>query len=249
MWAARCMHEAQLHESNSYITLTYAPEHLPPTGSLVPSDMQKFFKRLRKKHKIRYFYCGEYGDIGGRPHYHAIIFGYDFPDKVLFKTRDEIKYYVSDELAKLWIYGTHLIGEVTFESAAYVARYCLKKVTGDEAFDHYNDINYHTGEIYNTYLPEYSRMSTKPGIGRDWFFKYHTDCFPSDFLIVDDKKIKIPRYYQKILNNYDSTLLEQIKAKRVIKAKKHAENNSPARLQVRKRVHELKAKQLVRTLE
>ena len=33
-WAMRCMHEASLYKNNCFITLTYAPEKLPPSGSL-----------------------------------------------------------------------------------------------------------------------------------------------------------------------------------------------------------------------
>jgi len=47
-WAIRCVHEASMHENNCFITLTYAPEYLPPDGGLIKSDFQKFIKRLRK---------------------------------------------------------------------------------------------------------------------------------------------------------------------------------------------------------
>lgn len=77
-WATRCMHEAHMHESSSFITLTYSPEHLPENGSLVRKHFTDFLKRLRKalgSVKIRYFGCGEYGSKLERPHYHAIIVG------------------------------------------------------------------------------------------------------------------------------------------------------------------------------
>ena len=54
-WAIRCVHEAQLYEANCFITLTYAPEHLPKNGSLVLEHFQKFMKRLRKRVGFVYF--------------------------------------------------------------------------------------------------------------------------------------------------------------------------------------------------
>ena len=86
-WAVRCMHEASLYKRNCFITLTYSNEYLPPNMSLVKSDFQKFMKRLRKRcgSSVRYYYCGEYGENFGRPHYHAILFGFDFKDKVYWR--------------------------------------------------------------------------------------------------------------------------------------------------------------------
>lgn len=128
-WAIRCMHESSLHEFNSFITLTYAPKHLPPGGTLVLKHWQQFMYRLRKKYGkgIRFFHCGEYGEKLGRPHYHAILFGLDFADKTKWKMRRGYQTWRSKSLEKLWPFGHSEIGSVTFESAAYVARYILKK--------------------------------------------------------------------------------------------------------------------------
>ena len=135
----RCMHEKQSHERSAFITLTYDEEHLPQDGGLDVSHFQKFMKRLRKKRgKVRFFHCGEYGDMKGRPHYHAILFGIDFwDDQVLVEEKNDNPYYISAELAQLWPFGQHRIGEVTFESSAYVARYIMKKITGKQAPEHY----------------------------------------------------------------------------------------------------------------
>ncbi len=119
-WAVRCMHESTLHEENSFITLTYAPKHLPANGSLSSgkrSHLQLFFKRLRKAIYpilIRYYACGEYGEELSRPHYHALIFGYEFPDKELWKTIRGNKIYESKMLESLWGMGFCSIGDVTF---------------------------------------------------------------------------------------------------------------------------------------
>ena len=160
-WAIRMAHEAQLHEDNCFLTLTYNDENLPKHNSLKLKDFQKFMKRLRKAFgkKIRFFHCGEYGEKFQRPHYHAIIFGLDFKDKILFSEQNDQKLYISPTLNKIWGLGHATIGDVTFQSAAYVARYITKKITGDRAQDHYNEINYETGEILSERRPEYTTIS------------------------------------------------------------------------------------------
>ena len=160
-WAVRCCHESSLHIFNSFITLTYDPSHLPVDGSLNIEHFQKFMKRLRKKlHplKIRFFHCGEYGDLTRRPHYHALIFGYAFPDRKLFKKSKSGDLYTSELLTKVWGLGHASVGDLTFESAAYVARYIMKKVNGDLVKSHYEAIDYETGEIFNL-KPEYVSIS------------------------------------------------------------------------------------------
>ena len=84
-WAIRCMHEAEMQDNNSFITLTYDDQNLPRHGSLDKTHFQKFMKRMREHLsplKIRFYHCGEYGEKYTRPHYHSLIFGYDFPDGV-----------------------------------------------------------------------------------------------------------------------------------------------------------------------
>uniref|UniRef100_UPI0040482461 rolling circle replication-associated protein n=1 Tax=Shewanella sp. TaxID=50422 RepID=UPI0040482461 len=135
-WAIRCVHEAQLHQDNCFITLTYNDDYLPENGTLVKRDFQLFMKRLRKKypHAVRYYQCGEYGSKTHRPHYHACLFGHDFKDKTLWqKGSDGTPLYISSSLQDLWSSDGHsigfsTIGTVTFQSAAYVARYIMKKI-------------------------------------------------------------------------------------------------------------------------
>ncbi len=101
-WAIRCVHEAELHEENCFITLTFSPENINKKGTLIKADFQKFMKRLRKKYigkVIRYMHCGEYGEIGNRPHHHACIFGLDFKDKIYWKNSESGKrIYTSETL-------------------------------------------------------------------------------------------------------------------------------------------------------
>ena len=153
------MHEASLHDENSFLTLTYSDENLPPGGSLHLPDFQNFMKRLRKSiapKRVRFYHCGEYGDILSRPHYHALLFGYDFDDRKFFAKRNENSVYTSTELSSLWPHGFSVVGSVTFESAAYVARYVMKKVTGERSLDHYGGLK-----------PEYTTMSRRPELVRD----------------------------------------------------------------------------------
>lgn len=257
-WAARCMHEIQLHEENCFITLTYDDEHLPDDYSLRKEDFQKFLKRLRKEiypRKIRYFMCGEYGDDSWRPHYHAIIFNYSFPDKQRVQIREvENPYYISDQLSSLWPYGYHMVAEANFDTAAYVARYCTKKITGEKAESHYNrvitDWNEFTGEITHfqevDLVPEYATQSKRPAIGKDWYQRYKGDCFPSDFLIVDGRKVPVPRYYDKLLEREDEYLLALQKQKRKFKAIERAEDNTFYRLYQRQIAKEAQTKTLKR---
>jgi len=202
-WAVRCMHEASLHEFNSFLTLTYDDKHVPGNGSLRYRDFQLFMKRLRKRFACfdvtrwmmvpRFYMAGEYGEQGRRPHFHACVFGVDFPDKVyLRKSPAGETLYRSAMLEALWPFGFSSIGAVTFESAGYVARYILKKVTGDLAGEHYGEL-----------VPEFNRMSLKPGIGARWIEAYLDDVFVQDGVFVHDRKVKTPVYYDRYLKLVD----------------------------------------------
>jgi len=241
-WAVRCMHEASLHDENCFLTLTYNDDNLPKDGSLVKKHMQDFVKRLRKKYedrKISIFYCGEYGDNFNRPHYHACVFNLDFSDKVRFKRVGQNWIYVSDELSKLWKYGYTAIGDLTFESAAYVARYCTKKVTGAKAEAHY------AGR-----LPEFAQMSKRPAIGKVWFEKYGMhDVYAYDECISNGVGGKPPRYYDKLLEKIDAEKLQKVKDVRKLKAEKKMDDNSHRRLIVKEKCAQDRFKKLMRNYE
>lgn len=237
-WAIRCVHEASLYEENCFLTLTYSPENLPVNGSLDKSHFQKFMKRLRKRfpdRKIRYFQCGEYGDLYQRPHYHACLFNFDFPDKQLYKVTDGIRTYTSELLEEIWGLGFCIIGSVTFESAAYVARYITKKITGEKASEHYGDRQ-----------DEYVTMSRRPGIATDWFNTYKDDVFPSDFIVINGKKVGVPKFYDGLL---EEEVLDAIKKDRRYSAYEHWENNTYNRLYVREQVQNKRFKLLKRSFE
>lgn len=218
-WAIRIMHESKMHEQNCFITLTFNQAELEKRSnpqSLDKSEYQRFMKRLRKRYgkSIRFFHCGEYGDLNKRPHYHAIIFGLDFKDKKLWSERDGNKLYTSEALQQLWPYGFSTIGEVTFQSAAYVARYIMKKQTGDGAEDHYTRWDPLTGEGRGV-EPEYCTMSRMPGIGRTWLEKYKSDVYPHDYVIINNHQVKPPRYYDSLLPEEE---LNELKLRRIEQA-------------------------------
>jgi len=240
-WALRCVHEAKLHEDNCFITLTYSDKHLPKSGSLNKRDFQLFMKRLRKKFpdsKIRYYMCGEYGDQLSRPHYHAVIFGFDFPDKIRFHRKRTEPLFTSKILDSLWDKGHCTIGAMSFESAAYVARYCTKKITGPGSKEYYGDK-----------LPEFATMSRRPGIGRGLYDQFKKDIYPSDFMIIRGYKCKPPRFYDKILEDVNPLMLEQIKAARTARADSFARDATYRRLKDREICRQAKFRQLSRSME
>jgi len=249
-WAVRCVHEASLHEDNCFITLTYNNESLPEDGSLNKKHFQDFMKRLRKKFKnkkIRYYHCGEYGDKNFRPHYHAIIFGLEFDDQKLFTVTNGEKLYTSEILEKLWPFGFSTIGTVTFESAAYVARYVMKKVNGKNAKNHYERIDSNTGEIYNL-VPEYNTMSRRPGIASKWFDKYKDDVYPSDNIHLREKTFRPPKFYDKMYEHLMPDEMEKIKKQRMINMQKHADDNTADRLAVKEQVKNAQLNKLIRSI-
>lgn len=247
-WAMRCMHESQLHLDNSFVTLTYGDEHLPENASLRYRDFQLFMKRLRKTGvKARFFMCGEYGDQYGRPHFHACLFGVDFPDRVLFrKMASGCNLYTSRVLASLWPFGFCSIGDVTFESAAYVARYVIKKML--PKVERLGIVDMSTGEL-QLKASEFVHMSLKPGIGHDWFLKYRLDVFENDYVIVKGRKCKPPIYYSKLLSVIDPDSAEFMELARYRKSFACELDNSPARLAVREQVARAALAFKVRTLE
>lgn len=223
-WACRCVHEASLYKHNFFLTLTYDDQHLKWTSdgeqTLFKKDFQDFMKRLRKyfydrdkDNKIRYFYCGEYGGQTHRPHYHAILFncppfvdvqeiGHNYAKQPL---------YHSDILDSIWKNGRVILGTVTYDSCAYVARYVSKKslcanFDFDEQFkkfDASNGENHVDGIVTDSPLPEYIGMSNRPGIGAGWFSKFGvTDCIPRDRIVLQTSsrtlQVKVPKYYTKL---------------------------------------------------
>jgi len=231
-WATRISHELQSWSEACFLTLTYREESLPPGASLDPSHLCLFFKRLRTclgrradPRRVRYFACGEYGEIGGRPHYHVVLFGFDFRgDRKRVATRNGFDVYTSELLEKLWTFGSCEIGSVTPGSAMYVARYVNAKADGAS-----RALGRH---------PEFQRVSQ--GIGRAWVARYGEDL-RGDFVVQLSQtraiKRKVPRYYDKLR---DPAYVEQLKARRKKLAQKSWRDNTPRRLADRGEVHKAK---------
>ena len=216
-WATRCYHEARLHKVNSFITLTYREQNLPKDKNLNHTHFQEFISRLRahgrrQNHigKIRYFMSGEYGNIKNtfRPHYHALIFNYEFDDKIpVGRDNNGEQLYTSKTLEKLWSHGFVTIGDVNLKTAQYVAKYIYKK---QENMNEYGTDFYENNNI----VPEYIKMSNRPGIGRKWLEKWYTDVYPRDGVIIDGDTRTVPKYYDSILDKIDPELLTRVKDKR-----------------------------------
>lgn len=246
-WAVRCEHEISLHEHNCFVTLTYDDNNLPVDESLSLPDIQKFNKRLRKKFGagIKIFYAGEYGDINRRPHYHSILFNMNFPDRKPFKrlgsgfTIDQ-----SAILSELWPFGFSSIGAATFESAAYVARYCLKKVTGEASAEHYKHVTRY-GELVDL-VPEFAHMSK--GIGAEWLKRHCSDVYPADRVVSRGGRVgRPPRYYAKYFASVNPMMSDELKEQRALSGIAEAWNNTPQRLAVREQVKQAQLRHLRRS--
>ena len=234
-WATRATHEAQLHDNNCFVTLTYSDEHLPENATLKKEDLQKFIKLVRyhfRPLEVKYLACGEYGSESNthRPHYHICFFGIDAPDKELFFTNrygDPI--YRSELFERIWKKGHVTIGQFNYRTASYTARYTIKKMETSENYQFKHEIiDKYTGEtnydpvaarkyyLMRNKIPEFITMSQ--GIGRKWHDKFKSDTH-KDYITVNNHKAKIPKYYDKLLERKDPERLEQIKEARVAKAK------------------------------
>ncbi len=270
MWAIRIVHESYLHlddQGNSWLTLTYRSpsecteqqlkdgHYVDKHYQLRPSHVSKFIRALRKQnpdHKIRYFYCGEYGDENQRPHYHVCLFNHSFKDQQLYKDDEGFYTYTSPSLDKVWPYGFSTIAELNFNTASYTAGYCFKKITGKRARDHYLRCD-ENGEAF-WLLPEYIRMSTgrkKPcGLGAKFYEKYKSDIFPRDSTPVPGHGSVqlVPRYYEQILQNSDPATHELVKELRQTFLKAHKQDFTPERLRDKYKCARAKQNTLKRTL-
>lgn len=252
-WSIRCMHESQYYEEelglpSSFITLTFDPKIKNPT-SLNIKDFQNFMKRLRRlypKINIKYYHSGEYGDKNGRPHYHALIFGVNFDKtkehpnikKRQWGNSKKYKLYTSSQLQELWPYGYSIIGNVTFETASYTARYVLKKITGDKA-----------EEAYSNKIPEYATMSRGEGIGKGWFLKYKNDVYPNDYVVSRGGfKSKPPRYYDSLLTEEEFLPIQKARKAYAQDVYDNINDEKWKRLKTRQRCKTLELERVIRNL-
>lgn len=233
-WTIRCFLESKMHPVNSFLTLTYNDANLPEHGSLDYKHFQLFMKKLRHRviHPIRFFMCGEYGGQFGRPHYHALLFGYNFADRV----QDNSVYskepvYKSKLLNELWGRGDCKIGDVSYASARYCAAYTVEKITGDLADKHYMRVSPATGEVVWV-EPEFAHMSLRPGIGAKWLEKYWRDLYKTghNAVIVNGQKKAIPKYFDERMDDIVPLLMDEVEYKRYLESLKYSGDNTPDRL-------------------
>lgn len=205
-WATRIMHEKKMVGSACFVTLTYNEEEVPRVigldgleyATLIKKDVQLFLKRLRKEiapKKIRYYLCGEYGDTFGRPHYHCIIFGLGPAE-------------ARELVARCWKFGFSDVGDVSFDSASYVARYCTKLLTGKKK----------EWYIVRNIIPEFSLMSRRPGIGASWLDKYGNEVKTHHNVVVKGHLMAPPRYYRdKVYDESDRCTISSNLISKVVK--------------------------------
>ncbi len=198
-WAIRILHESRMHETSWFLTLTYKDEEIPQHGTLYPEDLRILLKNLRgdlPPKQFSYYACGEYGGDTERPHYHAAVYGPDFLDKYPHPNDGPHPVWRASTLEDHWKYGHSEFSTITAKSASYIAGYVRKKIGKKANPEHYTRLDPDTGELIK-FHPEFSRMSLKPAIGNRWIQKYWEDVYPRDFVVMDGKEFKPPRYYDK----------------------------------------------------
>lgn len=212
-WTMRLIHELNYWDKACFVTFTYNDKNLPENKTLVKTDLQKLFKRLRKAiepRKIKYYACGEYGEPsrnvssfgrvyrteGERPHYHAIIFGIG-PDE----------YEIIEEV---WNYGFVKIGCAEPDSIRYVSQYIDKKFTGDKAKAEYEQKNRE---------PVFKIQSL--GIGERFVLDHKDQFINNESITLFGVEQGFPRYYIKKLGlekkQFRSSLIKRKEIERVKK--------------------------------
>lgn len=216
-WSLRMMHEARYHDACYFITLTYSPESMPVDGDLRYSDLQDFFKRARHLFQLpdksfKYFACGEYGDKTLRPHYHFAAFDFHIPDLRPFKQVAGGWYFLSDALRDCWKHGHVVVAPLSWQSAAYIARYVTKKMHGSNRRDK-GTFNPDTGEL-DLYAQQ--RAFQSKGLGLPFYLEHFSEIWDLDGCLYNGKyMVKPPRYYMKQLEKTDPDRALSIKLNRL----------------------------------
>ncbi len=249
--------EKQALENPDYIKQIVTTCH---TRSLCRRDFTLFIKSLREhvnrdkkyqtRQKIRYFHVGEYGSKLGRPHHHALLFGWA-PEDLVFHSYDRktgVTLYTSEYVSKIWKYGFITVGEVNWKTAAYCARYCIKKINGKDKEKHYERFDPINGEI-GRLEAEYITTSRRPGLGRDWILRNLSDVYPADGLHIQGRAFKTPRFYDKLYEEVAPEEYETLKRKRLTAAKENAKADNYQRRKSKRIIAEKNNKRLCRSLE
>jgi len=222
--AVRIAHEAQTHERNAFLTLTYNDQTLPPYGSLNYQDLTKFLKRARKAFgKLRYYAVGEYGDQSLRPHYHLCIFGHDFTEQRIITRKNPHLLWTQEAVTRCWGLGRVEVGALTFETARYTASYVTKKLRSKQR---YVRIDETTGELVAVEQP---RAFMSDNLGKDWWIQNRDQLEYNDYVIINGKRQKPPKAYDRWLGEIKPRLAEEIKTERANKAKPKTKIENRAR--------------------
>jgi len=201
-------HEASLHPISSFITLTLSDEHLPSPPSLDPRHLELLWKRMRPGARFSYYACGEYGERSRRPHYHAILFGWWPDDAKRWKESAVGPLFKSSFLEARWGLGFVSLSAVSMATMVYVAKYVLKRD------DDYSWVDPSTGEVVQLH-PPFSRMSRRPAIGSGWVEKHaESDAWRHDDVILGGVKRRVPRYYDRKLQQRSEERYREMKRAR-----------------------------------
>jgi len=272
-WALRCTHEASQHRhpdgssNNAFITLTFSDEGLDAREkedgthpqSLAVRDWQLFAKKLRKAvGPFRFMMSAEYGEKVGRPHYHALLFGQDFSkDRTLWKIEDGKPSFRSPTLERLWPRGWHDVKPCVPETINYVCRYVQKKLTGEKAREPIERVDTRTGKAVYVIAP-FATMSRggrskdgQGGIGSTWWKENARDAFPSDFLMHQGRRHRVPKLYLTKLEKESPDTARKVRAKRAKKAQEAATriDNRHKRLEAREVIKEAEQRLYTRTTD
>lgn len=232
-WAVRLVHEGVTTHPAWFVTLTYSPEEMPHNGSLFPGHFTAFVKRMRRqKERVAYYVAGEYGETTARPHYHAVLYGVPFLDRVICNYRNNAPVYRSGSLERYWPHGISEFTGLNYAAARYVASYVRKKVRQVDNPDAYVRVDPLTGELVEIER-EYGRMSRRPAIGLRWIERFWSDVYPRDFVVMDGHELKPPRFYDKWMDKHHPQVMAAVREKRYAEAKEI----SPEQLLVREGAH------------
>lgn len=241
-WANRITLEAKKYSPEIcwFLTITYNDENLPTkttknekTGEIIQGctlkkeDLTLFMKRLRRHYEykynhqgIRFYAAGEYGETTQRPHYHICIFNMPIHTELVKVKNNKLgqAIWTNKEIEEIWGKGFIALAKQSWETAAYTARYMLKKQKGDSAEWYYNS---------KAIIPEFTQMSRKPGIGREYYELNKEEIYKNDEIALKKGKkvqtIKPPRYYDTLYDIDNHDMMEEIKLNRRINAEKKLE--------------------------
>lgn len=195
----------------------FSADYCTKGATVYKKDAQDWLKRLRRNldyhygisEGVRFYLAAEYGSTTYRPHYHVCLFGAPTDDlNQIGKNKLGQALFESDFISDTWKNGHVCVGQLTFQTAAYTARYCLKKAQGkDNAFFDSIGVN-----------REFVNMSRKPGIGVPYYDAYKDEIYKNDEIILPatskDKPnvLKPPRYFDILYSEENPKRMAEIKA-------------------------------------